>query len=259
MSGFEGKAVIITGAGTGLGPVLTRRFVDEGARVLISGRRQELLTAVAAECGERVIAFRADVTVEADVVAMVDAAMTAFGQVDVLVNNAAQPGQDKFIWEQTLENWNNTIAVDVTAAMLCSREVIRRSMLERRTGSIVNMSSTGAWNGQERKSHYCTAKAGLRTLTKVLALEGGPFGIRANCVVPGAIDTELYRRWVSRIAGELGISYEERYSALVSATALRTVSLPDDIANAILFVASDAARTITGQSLTVDAGGVMVG
>src|SRR6201991_3603629 len=87
------------------------------------------------------VAARSDVTSEADVAAMVEVAMARWGQVDVMMNNAAVPGTDKFIWEQTLENWNSTIAIDVTAAMLCSREVLRRSMLERKTGVIINFSS----------------------------------------------------------------------------------------------------------------------
>jgi NAD(P)-dependent dehydrogenase (short-subunit alcohol dehydrogenase family) len=259
MGRFAGKVAIVTGGGTGLGPVMARMLADEGARVVVAGRRLELLEAVAGDIGSAAIAVRADVTREADVAAMVDAAVGAFGHVDVLMNNAAAPGTDKFIWEQTLDNWNATLAIDLTAAMLCSREVIRQSMLERRSGAIVSFSSSAAWNGLERKSHYCCAKAALRSLTKVIALEAGPHGIRANCLVPGMIDTDLYRNWVRRIADEDGVTAEAKHATLMAGTALRTLSTPEDIARAALFLASDEARTITGQSITVDAGGVMVG
>ena len=140
---------------------------------------------------------------------MVDRAMEEFGQVDILLNNAAVPGKDLYVWEQTLENWNATIAVDLTAAMLCSREVLNRSMLERRTGSIINFSSTAGWNGIPRKTHYVSAKAALRALTKTIALEVGPYGIRCNCLVPGGIETELWVNWGKRMAGEQGITFEE--------------------------------------------------
>lgn len=257
---FDGKVAIVTGASTGLGPVMARRLVAEGARVVMAARRLDLVAAEAAEIGGNAIAVQADVTDEGQVAAMVDAAMERWGQVDVLLNNAAVPGRDLYIWEQTLENWNATFAVDVTAAMLCSREVLRRSMMDRRTGAIVNFSSTAGWNGLPRKSHYSAAKASLRTLTKVIATEVGPYGIRCNCLVPGAIETQLMADWLARTAAEEGQTVEERRKAWFSDIPLAAkISTADDVANAALFLASDEARTITGQSLNVDAGGVMIG
>lgn len=256
---LAGKVAIITGASTGTGPVMAKLFVEQGARVLMSARREDLVMAAAEQIGPGAIAMRADVTNEDDVRLMVDRAMNEFGQVDILLNNAAAPGQDKYIWDQTLENWNSTIAIDVTAAMLCSREVLNRSMLERKSGSIINFSSTAGWAGIPRKSHYVTAKAALRAFTKVVALEAGPHGIRCNCLVPGGIDTELLRNYGRRIAGEQGITYEEWREKSVAGVALRTISTPEDIANLALFLASDESRTITGQSINCDAGGFMVG
>src|SRR5262249_19931935 len=161
--------------------------------------------------------------------------------------------------EQTLENWNAVIGVDVTAAMLCTREVLKKSMLERRSGSIVNFSSTASLKPFERKGHYVTAKAALRAFTKVVAAETGPYGIRCNCLVPGNINTALLQNWIKRIAGEKGISPDEFAAQLSSATALRTVSQPEDVARSALFLACDDSRTITGQSIVVDAGEVMLG
>jgi len=260
MSGrLDGKVAIITGASTGLGPVMAKRFVDEGARVLLAARREELVQEAAAACGDAAIAMRADVTAEDDVIAMVARAVEEFGQVDIMCNNAAAPGTDKFICEQTLENWNSTIAIDVTAAMLCTREVLNQSMLERGTGVILNFSSTAGFNGVPRKTHYVTAKASLRAFTKAVALEVGRHGIRCNCVVPGGIDTELWQNWVRRTADEQGVDYETQRTKMLAGVPLRDVSSTDDVANLALFLASDEARTITGQSVVVDAGSYMLG
>ena len=259
MARFTDKVAIVTGASTGLGPVMAKMLAAEGAKVVLAARRVELVSAAAAEIGVNAVAVRADVTQEEDVAEMVEAAMSRWGQVDIMMNNAAAPGTDKYVWEQTLENWNSTIAIDVTAAMLCSREVLRRSMIERKTGVIINFSSGAGWRGLPRKSHYSVAKAGLRVLTKVIAMEAGQFGVRCNCVVPGIIDTELMRNYVRRVAAEQSISEDEMAGRLMAHLPLKTMSTPEDVARFALFLASDDARTITGQSMNVDAGDVMVG
>ncbi|OBB83758.1 SDR family NAD(P)-dependent oxidoreductase [Mycobacterium sp. 852002-30065_SCH5024008] len=260
MSGrLDGRVAIITGASTGLGPVLGALFVREGAKVLLAARREELVREAAHAAGPGAIAMRADVTDEQDIAAMVARAVAEFGQVDILCNNAAAPGQDRWIWEQTLENWNATIAIDVTAAMLCTREVLNQSMLARRRGVILNFSSTAGYSGIVRKTHYVTAKASLRAFTKTVALEVGPYGIRCNCIVPGAIDTELWRQWVQRTADERGIDFATQRAKALKGVALQDISAPEDVANLALFLASDESRTITGQSIPVDAGGYMQG
>ena len=256
---LDGKVAIITGASSGLGPVMGSLFVAEGARVLLAARREELVREAAKAAGSGAVGMRADVTDENDVAAMVARAVAEFGHVDILCNNAAAPGEDRWIWEQTLDNWNATIAIDVTAAMLCTREVLNQSMLQRRRGVILNFSSTASYAGMVRKTHYVTAKASLRAFTKTVALEVGQYGIRCNCIVPGAIDTELWRKWVQRTADEHGVDFETQRAKSLKGVALHDISSPEDIANLALFLASDESRTITGQSIPVDGGGYMQG
>ena len=256
---LAGKVAIITGASTGTGPVMAKMFVDQGAKVVLCARKEDLVLQVAKDIGPDAIAMRADVTVEDDVRALVDRAMDAHGKVDILLNNASVPGQDKYVWEQTVENWNYTIGVILTAQMLCIREVLNRSMLERKSGSIINFSSTAGWPGMPRKSHYVAAKSGMRGFTKTVALEVGPMGIRCNCLVPGGIETDLWINWGKRISAEQGITFEQWKVKALESVPLRAISQPEDIGNLALFLASDESRTITGQSINCDAGGYMVG
>ena len=254
MNRFEGKVAIITGASTGLGPVMARMMAAEGAKLVLAARKGHLCEELAHEIGADAIGMTADVTNEADVARMVGAAMDAWGQVDVMMSNAAVPGTDKWIWEQTVDNFLDTYKVDCMAAMLCSREVLNRSMLERKQGSIVTFSSGAGQRSIVRKSHYCAAKSALIMLSQAIAKEVGPYGIRCNCLVPGAIDTELLQNYHRRIAGERGVPYEQLREEEASGVPLKTFSTSEDIAHMALFLASDQARTVTGQAVNVDAG-----
>jgi NAD(P)-dependent dehydrogenase (short-subunit alcohol dehydrogenase family) len=254
MNRFEGKIAIITGASTGLGPVMARMMAAEGAKLVLAARKGHLCEELAHEIGENAIGMKTDVTEEDDVAKMVAAAMDKWGKVDVLLSNAAVPGKDLWVWEETVENFIDTYKVDCVAAMLCSKHVLNRSMLERKQGSIVTFSSGAGWSGIPRKSHYSAAKGALIIFTKTMAKELGPLGIRANCLVPGAIDTELLVNYHKRIAGERGVTYEEVRAEAAAEVPLKTISTPEDIAHMALFLASDQARTITGQAINVDAG-----
>jgi 3-oxoacyl-[acyl-carrier protein] reductase len=254
MKRFEGKVAVITGASTGLGPVMAKMMVDEGAKVVIAARRKALVEEVAHGIGADAVPVQADVTNEDDVARMVVAAMDNWGQVDVLMSNAAIPGTDRYVWEQTRDNFIATYEVDCMAAMLCSKEVLNRSMIERRQGAIVTFSSGAGWVGLPRKSHYSAAKGALRIFTKTLAREIGQYNVRANCVVPGAITTDLLLNYQKRIAAEQGVDLSVIQDRQRAEAVLKDDLLPGDVANLALFLASDQGRMITGQSINVDAG-----
>ena len=228
--------------------------------MLLAARREELVREAAAAAGPGAIAMRADVTNEDDVAAMVARAVDEFGHVDILCNNAAAPGQDRWIWEQTLDNWNATIAIDVTAAMLCTREVLNQSMLQRRSGRhpelLLDRRVTPAWSARPTTS---PPRHRFGRSPRPSRWRSGPHGIRCNCIVPGAIDTDLWRNWVQRTADEQGVDFAALRAKLLKGVALQDISSPEDVANLALFLASDESRTITGQSIPVDAGGYMQG
>ncbi|HET8962085.1 SDR family NAD(P)-dependent oxidoreductase, partial [Nocardioides sp.] len=166
---LEDKVVVLSGVGPGLGRALGEEAARMGADLVLvsrTERRLEKMAEVVRSHGRRALVVPTDVTDEDAVVNMVQTTVGEFGRVDVMLNNASQPGTDLHVWEQTLENWNRCIAAVVTGPMLCTREVLKQSMLDQRSGSIVNFSSTASINGHPRKSHYAVAKSGLRLLTK---------------------------------------------------------------------------------------------
>ena len=257
MGRLDGKVTIITGAGGGLGRVMAQLFAREGAHLVLAARRREPLEETAALIHGDVLVVPTDVTREQDVIDMVRQAVDRYGRIDVLMNNAAKPSTDVDIWEQPLSVWNETIAVNLTGPMLCIREVTRQSMLDHRSGAIVNFSSTAGSTGIPRKSQYCVSKSGLRMLTNVAAQELGPYGIRVNCLIPGFIQTDVLTNHFNKVASDRGITFEQVVEEGVAGMALRRIPQPIDTAEAALFLASDESRVITGQALVADAGRVM--
>jgi len=254
---FEGKVVVITGAGAGIGRDMTLAFAHEGARVAIGARRVSLLEETAdlteGATGHRPLVIETDVTEEAQVDRLIDSAVSELGGLDIAISNAASAGKDLYLWEQTLENWNQTLATNLTAQFLVARAALRH-LMPRSSGVIILFSSTAAYEAFPRKSHYSASKYGALALTRTLAKEAGAHGIRANCVVPGSTATELLSAYIERIAGERGIDTAEMEAELAANTSLGRIVTPREVTESVLFLCSDAASGITGQVIRVCAG-----
>ena len=251
------RVAIVTGAGTGIGRTIARAFATEGADVVLAGRRVDLLeetAGVVRALGPRALVVPTDVTIEDDVRQLVAHAVDEFERIDILVNNAASPGMDMTVANMTLANWNSTIAACLTGPMLCARECLTQSMLARRSGSILNVSSTAGRHGLPRKSHYSAAKAGLILFTESLAREVGPQGIRVNCIVPGPIATELLDKYHQRLAAERGVAYERIVDEATRPIALRRLIAPEEVAALAVFLASEESSGITAQSIDITGG-----
>jgi len=251
------RVAVVTGGGSGIGRAIARSFAAEGADVVIVGRRVEPLEETATmvrALGPRALAIPADVSVEEDVRELVARAIAELGRIDVLVNNAATPGEDLTVANMTLANWNETLATTLTGAMLCARECLTRSMLPRRAGAIVNVASVAAQRGLPRKSHFSAAKAGLLAFTQSLAQEVGGQGIRVNAVVPGPVATELLHKYHQRLAAERGVAYERVVAEASRGVALRRLVTPEEVAAVAVFLASEQASGVTGQAVEVTGG-----
>ena len=237
------KTVLITGGSRGIGAELVRRFSKEGYGVAFVYHRSE---EAAAEVAEKTGAFpiRCDVSSEDEAVAAVKKARELLGHIDLLINNAAISGGRLFT-DITGEEWNRFFAVNLHGAFYFSREVLRE-MIARKSGKIINISSMWGEVGASCEAAYSVTKAGLIGMTKALAKELGPSGIRVNAVSPGCIETDMMARF----------SPEER-AALADETPLGFIGQTSDAAEAVAFLASEKARFITGQVLGVNGGFVI--
>jgi meso-butanediol dehydrogenase/(S,S)-butanediol dehydrogenase/diacetyl reductase len=241
---LAGKVALVTGGGTGIGAAVARRFAAEGAALVITGRRREPLESVAAETGA--VPVPGSVTDPAHVNEAVAAAVERHGGLDVLVNNAGIGGPG---WEEVLD-------VNLTGAHHACEAALPH-LVERR-GSIVNVASVSAFAAHAGGAAYTTSKAGLVMLTKNLALDYGPRGVRVNAVCPGWVRTEMGDESMDHLGRERGISRDEAYELSTRYVPLRREGTPDEIAAACLFLASDEASYVTGAALVVDGGGLTV-
>jgi NAD(P)-dependent dehydrogenase (short-subunit alcohol dehydrogenase family) len=238
---------LITGALTGIGRATALAFAQEGAQLVVSGRRAEegeKLVAELRKLGAEAEFVRSDVRHEADVRSLVDRTVARFGRLDVAVNNAGTEGTPGPVTEQTAETYAATFDTNVLGTLLSMKHELR-VMVAQGHGSIVNVSSTYGRAGAAGASVYVASKHAVEGLTKAAALEVAESGVRVNVVAPGPIETGMLNRFTGTA---------EKKAALVAGVPLKRVGRPEEIAQTILFVASDKASFMTGASIAVDGG-----
>lgn len=255
MFDLTGRTAVVTGSGRGIGRAIAIRLAEAGASVVVTDVTQDNVDAVAAEiraAGGKAVAQVADVSASADIDRLVQTAVTSFGGVDILVNNAALRGW--YTWDtMTPEVWDRYMAVNEKAVFFVSQAVARQMVSQGRGGSIVNISSTAAAHPVRWKVDYNAAKAAVAAMTRSLAVELGAHGIRVNAVGPGGTNTpggsgSIPSSFSPESLRKMGEDWQNRMPLKVG------ILDPDEIARAVLFFASDAARCITAQSVYVDGG-----
>ncbi len=247
LTDLSGQVAVVTGAAGGLGKLACRVFAAAGADLILVGRdaaRLEALAATVRAQGRRAVALSADVTDRASVVAMADRAGQAFGRIDILLNNAGVTSP-KDMFSLTEADWHAVMDTSATGTFLCT-QAIAPTMIAARSGRIINMGSILSLRGMARRVAYAAAKGAVANLTRALAFELGPHGITVNALGPTVIETDLNR--------ELIATQPELYRAVLDRTPMGRLGRQDDLAGALLFLASPAAGYITGQVLCVDGG-----
>jgi NAD(P)-dependent dehydrogenase (short-subunit alcohol dehydrogenase family) len=248
---LSGKVAIVTGGGGGIGASTVHALAREGAAVLVVDIDEAAADSVAAavkEAGGEAAAFRADLSEEEEVVSAIEAAGSRFGRLDILHNNAALTdsdflSMDSAVTELSIEAWERTLAVNLRSQMLTCKHAVP-VMVEGGGGSIINMSSGASVKGDRTRTAYGVSKAGVNTLTLYVATSHGKQGIRANAILPGLVITDAVRAHLD----------EATLARLGSATLTPSVGQPEDIADVVVFLASNESRYITGQLIAVDGG-----
>ncbi|MFC4004767.1 SDR family oxidoreductase [Prauserella oleivorans] len=240
---LSGKIVVVTAAaGTGIGSAVAKRCLEEGASVVISDRHERRLAAKAAELAElgKVHAIPCDVTDESQVQALVDGAADHFGHIDVLVNNAGLGGT-KSILDMTDEEWSRVIDITLNGTFRCTRAALRRFVAQGGGGVIVNNASVIGWRAQAGQAHYAAAKAGVMALTRCSAIDAAAHGVRVNAVAPSLAAHPFLAK----------VTSEELLDELARREAFGRAAEPWEVANVMVFLASDYATYLTGETVSV--------
>jgi NAD(P)-dependent dehydrogenase (short-subunit alcohol dehydrogenase family) len=249
---LTGKVALVTGAARGIGRAIVEAYADHGAHVavadILASEARSVAAGIQAGGGPRAIALDLDVCDAVSVQCAVDAVVREFGRIDILVNNAGIH-RGHYLVDFPLDDWEAVFAVNVRGAFLCSQAVARQMIRQGGGGCILSMSSASGRKPDAKGAAYCASKSAVIGLTRVLALELGQYGIRANAVLPGATDTQMLRDVVDRVPGLM--------DELASRTVLNRIATPRDQANAFVFLASDLASHITGEQLVVSGGEFM--
>jgi len=250
--GLAGKGALVSGGTSGIGLATARRLLEEGCRVYVCGLGRQSTADALAELGPLgpVAGSVCDVSLPDDVVAMVDAAESFTGGVDVLANNAGVAWRESFL-DITVDHWDAMTAVNLRGMFLVAQDVARRMVAAGRRGSIVNMASTNALGGEAMYAHYNATKGAVLQLTRTMAVELGPAGIRVNALCPGFIDTPLNKEIATDLPG-----FADEYAR--TNIPLRRAGTVDEVAAAYAFLASDDASFVNGSAFVVDGGQLAV-
>lgn len=247
---MEGKKILITAGGSGLGLEMARVFTAAGSDVFVCDIEQDLLTAVQQEL-PHIHTAMTDVSDEAQVAELFNKVAKALGGLDVLINNAGIAGPTGYVETLDLEDWNRTLAVNITSQFLCARQAVPL-LKEAQAGVIINMSSAAGHLGFAGRSAYAASKWAVVGFSKTLAIELGKFGIRVNAILPGAVEGPRIRAVIGAKAKALGQPEQEVGQAYEQQASLGRMVGPRDVANMALFSASAAAANVSGQALVVD-------